>query len=1550
MRRLSDSLFHPFIAFLAAIVLITASCGKVEDPGASSETSPDQGFVNENPTITSIADKTTPEDTALTVDFVISDPNSTASSLNVNITSSDQSLVPDSNITLDTSTPSNPSITIDPSADQTGSTTISITVTDGEGGSASRSFTLTVTPVNDAPELSTINPVSFDEDSSMDNISFTITDIDSDPSSFTISLYSSDTSIVQNSDLTSDISGDTGYITVVPLANANGVLDITVDVSDGQDSGYGTFEVTVNAVNDAPVFLAGISDQSSDEDTTIGPVTVQISDIETAAADLDITADSDDQSVVIQSIATGGSGQNRTLTLTPTANDNGSATITVTVADEEDATADTDFTVTFTPVNDAPVITFVTSVSSGVNTNEDQTSDTIQFTVTDIDTSLASLDVTADASPDSIIADSGISLVQSQSNLQDWSVRLRPVTDQWGSTVVTITASDQSFTVDEQFDLTVVSVNDAPTLEHLINSTEYTNQAVSYDVTVDDIEDGTNVTLEATSDNLTLFPNGSIVVSGTGASRTITLTPADISSDSAQITITVYDTATPPASSSYQFTLGISTCDSNASGSILNDAIFSPASASCGTVNNDVTITSGTVVTWDGTGSPFTGDIYIEDGGTLQITGAGTLSGNLELKGGTLDIDNDVTLSGLLSLTSDSTVDVAGTYQLTYSNNSSDRNIDVGDNRLIFSGAGDFDNQYGLINLNDPESVLNITGTGHILGNVRLAYGLLDVDNSTSIEGALTHVNDATIDIQAPEELYYSNANDVVLGAVATLTIAGGGDLRLNGALYTDLVSSVLSIKGPLNIIGPIKLGDGTMDVNESFVHDGSITINSDPKLDVASGKFYDYEGADVSVDSGDTLYLSGTGAFDANLQLNGGTLAVTDSFDLSGDILLVSDSNIAIQSGVLFDYTGSAINVGTNTLTFTGAGRFNNSQAITLNSATSKVSLEQTGATVSLVTVSGVDINSGYGIDVSQDASIDTLTLGASAYINLAAGKNLTVANTLSVPGSETLATTGTGTLTLDSGLTVNAGSIIDIPVGATLDLSSATLTFGNDVTIDGELVTDTSTDFVLAGNYGIATANAIEIGDISFAGSVFSQNSATTDVTIDAPLTLLTNEGITSGAADLTLSGLLTMTDGNFSSTGGTVTLQQGLDLSGDTFQMTGGTLITSGTIQKTGGTLNLSAIDLTLSSNLSIDSDATVDIDSLTLDGNTLTLTGSTPGLAVTDNVSVSNGESIVTGSSNFTTNGSLTIDDATFSSSDGTISVFGDLWVTGSTGSTTLTGGILDISSAIFCSTAPFYPSGAELRLSASASINSSLPLTFSGLELDNYELTLSNSSDLLIAGDVTFDGTTDSLVTQGADVSFDGNLIMTNGSITSTAGAVILEQGGTLTGGSISLSSSTLQLTGTVTDNGSVLDTASATLKPVGSATLTSLSDVTVDTLDLNNSLLTLGSSTSNLHVTTTSDLTLDSTSDRLATGDASFYLTGAMVMSDGTFSSTSGLLQVNGTVTGGTFSVNDSTVDLSGDLALESPSTLTSNSGTAWNTNTYELSWSGSGDRQGRWG
>jgi hypothetical protein len=102
----------------------------------------------------------------------------------------------------------------------------------------------------------------------------------------------------------------------------------------------------------------------------------------------------------------------------------------------------------------------------------------------------------------------------------------------------------------------VLPVNDPPTISHTTDKSTKKNKAVSFTVTVGDVDSGAgSIDLLKSSSNPTLVPNGNISVSGSGATRTVTVSPASNKTGTATITLTARDPL--GGSSSDQFVLTV---------------------------------------------------------------------------------------------------------------------------------------------------------------------------------------------------------------------------------------------------------------------------------------------------------------------------------------------------------------------------------------------------------------------------------------------------------------------------------------------------------------------------------------------------------------------------------------------------------------------------------------------------------------------------------------------------------------------------------------------------------------------------------------------------------------------------------------------------------------------------------------------------------------------------------------------------------------------------------------------------------------------------------
>src|SRR5205809_309242 len=183
-------------------------------------------------------------------------------------------------------------------ANQSGTATITITVADPNGASASRSFVLTVNPVNDPPTISSLANQSTDEDTPTAAIPFSIGDLESTAGSLTISGHSSNQGLVPDGNIVFGRSGPHRPYTTLFPSNQSGTATITITVADPDGaSASRSFVLSVNPVNDPPT-ISSLADQSTYEDTPTAAIPFSIGDVESTAGSLTITVHSFNQGLV----------------------------------------------------------------------------------------------------------------------------------------------------------------------------------------------------------------------------------------------------------------------------------------------------------------------------------------------------------------------------------------------------------------------------------------------------------------------------------------------------------------------------------------------------------------------------------------------------------------------------------------------------------------------------------------------------------------------------------------------------------------------------------------------------------------------------------------------------------------------------------------------------------------------------------------------------------------------------------------------------------------------------------------------------------------------------------------------------------------------------------------------------------------------------------------------------------------------------------------------------------------------------------------------------
>ncbi|MGI9066294.1 MAG: tandem-95 repeat protein [Pyrinomonadaceae bacterium] len=342
----------------------------------------------------------------------------------------------------------NGSFTYAPNLNFNGSDSFTYLVSDGDGGSATGTVTITVNPVNDAPVASN-DAYNTNEDTTLNvpapGVLGNDTDVDSPTLTAVLVNGPSNGSLTPNAD---------GRFSYSPNLNYNGPDSFTYKANDGElDSSIVTVNLTINPVNDAPV--ASNDAYGTNEDTTLNvPVPGVLGN--------DTDVDNPTLTAVLVTGPSNGSltpNANGSFSYSPNLNYNGPDSFTYKA---NDGSADSNLatvSLTITSVNDAPTFDpignqivnedaalqtlSITHVSPGPS---DEAAQTVTMTATSSDTSIV---------PDPTITGPGATR----------TLNYQPVTNANGLVTITVTANDgqsSNNTSTRTFAITVNPVNDVP--------------------------------------------------------------------------------------------------------------------------------------------------------------------------------------------------------------------------------------------------------------------------------------------------------------------------------------------------------------------------------------------------------------------------------------------------------------------------------------------------------------------------------------------------------------------------------------------------------------------------------------------------------------------------------------------------------------------------------------------------------------------------------------------------------------------------------------------------------------------------------------------------------------------------------------------------------------------------------------------------------------------------------------------------------------------------------------------------------------------------------
>ncbi|MEY4385507.1 MAG: hypothetical protein RLY20_790 [Verrucomicrobiota bacterium] len=357
------------------------------------------------------------------------------------------------------STAANPSHTFTPPNSSAAPYTVTLTVTDSGGLSASSSLLIVA---NDTPPNVTItSPTNGTLYSTVTNTSFNLTASVADAETSDAQLvYKWETILRHNNHfhVVGTTTNHVGTTTVEPIG-CDGVnlyhyrvaLTVTDPAGLATVSEIGLFPNC--GTTDTPPTISDITNQTVALGVATPALPFVIGDAQVAAANLQLSATSSNLTLVpVNNIVFGGSGANRTVTVTPQPGISGTSLITVIVNDGPNSVSDS-FLLTASGSNAPPTISGLTNQTTGESTPIANS-----FTVSDPNTPAGNLSVSAFAANQTLVPTANIVFGGSGSNRV---VTVTPAPSQTGTTTITVVVNDGQLTASNSYSLTVIPLTAA---------------------------------------------------------------------------------------------------------------------------------------------------------------------------------------------------------------------------------------------------------------------------------------------------------------------------------------------------------------------------------------------------------------------------------------------------------------------------------------------------------------------------------------------------------------------------------------------------------------------------------------------------------------------------------------------------------------------------------------------------------------------------------------------------------------------------------------------------------------------------------------------------------------------------------------------------------------------------------------------------------------------------------------------------------------------------------------------------------------------------------
>ena len=486
-------------------------------------------------------------------------------------------------------------------------------------------------------------------------------------------------------------------------------------------------------------------------------------------------------------------------------------------------------------------------------------------------------------------------------------------------------------------------------------------------------------------------------------------------------------------------------------------------------------------------------DLSMSAGHNVTVTAQTTAVNNIGLSAG-----QDVVLTGSLASGKELNATAVGAFNVAGS-------LLVGTDATIASGT------FNVSGVAIVQQNGTLSTQGDIAGNGSIAFGqsgALTSGHDVNLTGKLlanalqvNAANSATFaDVQAGDAFAVvangaaGNGNVTFNGNAASVgdaSVQAAGDVIVNGTLAGGAQTNVaaqgnvtVAATGTLQSVGDLSMSASMGSVNST----GAISTHGTLVAKAAQNLAL----TGTTEATGDATLTAGT---DATL---GGTFASQGN----GTITAGHDVTLAGSSGFTNDVSAKA----GNNVSVSGALQGNNvtltaNNAIALNDVQSNAALtvNTTGAAGSgNIAVDGTVASLSTGTVNAAGAVAVNGTLKTASTLNVTASTDTTVAGMLTSNGNMTLANstgslTSTGTIQSGASLAANAARSIDLGTGATSSLGDLSLTAGQNITMNGTVVSQDNGTIKAGGAIGGAAslafglaANLNSVGDTTLTGSL--------------------------------------------------------------------------------------------------------------------------------------------------------------------------------------------------------------------------------------------------------------------------------------------------------------------------------------------------------------------------------------------------------------------------------------------------------------------------------